>query len=262
MATEIREIESEFWHRGRLRENAAFTEPDHAVSYVLSRLKTIDKYKKFMMKLIRTIRSHDKISMVGRQVPVREHKGEAVALLPDGKLLVLVSRSRIPKERKSRRSGFLFDVFTGETSSKKPIDISKYWRTDDKLRESRSVFASSVDVFRYVRTEIRGFRESRSPSKAVDEVLVDVRHTLEAVEHDFFQLIGDKITTNERRRDAERGPLPSEGELVAILPGGKGLVELDEDFGAKHGFLAGRTKLAQILRGNKKRTRRNGKKTE
>lgn len=247
---------TEHWKpSGELDPVKAFTSNEEAIEHIHTVVaneipKKLSRFTSMVNELYVAIDS-DYFRMIGR-IPSGD---SAISVLPNGKLLVLTTKTSARRGKIYIRMGYEYDPLFKKSGPSK--DITEYWRSDNEVRRETS-FLQWKDAIAYIRREAEYLRSS-DVSEATSLRLLQIKNTCRAVEHDYFKLIGRNVKTNVRGPDAARGPLPTTGKIVAVLPEGKGLA-VSEMIPAgngktprRFGFFVGRTRMAQIIRDRKRK---------
>lgn len=246
MSTEIKSI-SDFWAGKKLDSSVAFTKPEHAVTHIIELISTL---KGNVIKgddrdaMLNCARSYldNRFKLVGKRV----RGGEIVALTPENRYLVLTETTSVRRNRSYVRHGYLMD-FDSKQKDGVAEDITEHWRTDNELRKNSGLLVEPNDAIRHIRRTADALRAA-TRYKNVNRTLMAIRNTCEAVERNFFALIGWVVTTNERSPEAKRGPRATDGEVVAILSEGRALALAHQTKKEKYGFVVGRTKVPEELK--------------
>lgn len=246
MSSAIAEI-SDYWSKnGKLDTERAFTKTTHAVEHICQLVDQLPSRGVSNLVYAVSVLRADALKNVGKNYG--KSKGSVVGIALDGTgYLVLVETSPARRNRIYIRHGFQIplDEFPGQPSES--VDVTEYWRRDNVVR--RDIVAVDLrDVIAFIRREAKKARSKSGASERTRETLLEISNTCIAVEHNFFDLIGRSIVTNNRSPDAPRGPLPKEGDIVAVLSEGKGLALSSSVPKARYGFVVGHKRMAQIKR--------------
>jgi hypothetical protein len=243
VATEILDV-SDYWKGAGVDHRQVFVNLADVLAYLTTQVepdlpKRLVKVRNAIKVVCRAVKK-GRLKMIG--------KGKNTAILPSGEMLVLQETLSARRDRVHIRYGDVRNLDTGTV--KKNQDITKYWRTDDKLRKAMS-FTDVNSGFYHLRRVVQEVREKET-SEAAREKLLLIENTCTAVVHNYFQFIGQKFKTNERGPDASFGPLSTTGKIVGVLPGGQALAVSKEVPGSKFGFVVGRTRLRDLVRDSRK----------
>lgn len=240
---------SNYWDsKGNLNPEEAFSSVWEAIAHIGWKASLLpNRWSKFkdQVSQICDLIENTCFNEIGKKVTLDGKKCEIVAALPSGEYLVLAEELPVLRDRVHVRLGTT--VAPDDLESAKPVDdITEYWRKDNVLRREAS-FLTDLDAIAHIRREAEAIRENAPLARKGQ--LAAIENTCLAVEHNYFQLIGNKVTINERKPDSTRGPLPTSGKFVAVLPEGRGLaLSTTAANGVKYGFLVGRKRMAQIIR--------------